>query len=94
MLDERHPLAPLLPRPQRRGAAEHEAVDQGTACQRGQDHHHLATIKDEEASKEAHPLLKQAAKEWAAIRKKAEDLPAPSPARKNKKNSRRSLKPR
>src|SRR5262245_9428497 len=38
----------------------------------------LATIKDAERTKEATPPLKQAAKEWENIRKKADDLPPPT----------------
>lgn len=39
----------------------------------------LASIKDEPSAKAAHGTLKPLNKDWVALRKKAEDLPPPTP---------------
>ncbi len=66
------------------GAASHEAVvkellttlDGLTTTLRG--------VKDADTAKAARPELKKAAAAWAAVRKKAEALPPPEPAIKDR----------
>lgn len=65
------------------GAARHEAVIKELLANVDKITTTLGAIKDEETSKEAVAALKLAAKEWAAIRKKAEDLPPPSQEEKD-----------
>jgi hypothetical protein len=60
------------------GLARHEAAIKDLLANVDKITTLLAMIKDAESSKEATPALKQAAKEWEAIRKKASDLPPPA----------------
>jgi len=52
----------------------------------------LATIKDEETGKAAHPDLKKGAQEWLALRKRAENV-AP-PTKEEKERLAKEYKPR